>query len=174
MRKEKCGSIVAAGRLPIALDGRSSCFFRAALFFLGAGDLCLFPLFGCDKGGSDQVFEAEPCNFPVSGKAAGFFGEDHDPAIRKHFQKPCPHLIGQGLCVQEIKRKTDAATGLVDVLSTGTGRRADEDFFQFIVPEEVHWVCPVLFCRGFRVCSFSFVRFLPVVPGRFSGSGGSP
>ena len=146
------GSIIFARLFPVVFDSGASGLVVAALFFLSVRDFCFFAFFRDDESGIEEIFQPDPCQFPIPGQTAGFFGDDHDLSGGIRYKQTFPHIFWDGCCIHKIEYEPDAAAGLVDMLSAGTGGGADEDFFQIIVREEVHCVVRPVCRRGDGVC----------------------
>ena len=91
-----CGSIVFAGAFAIVFDSGAFCLLVTALCLLSAGDFGFLPFFGDDECGSEEIFQTDPCQFPVPGQTAGFFGEDNDLTGGELHEQPFPHIIRDG------------------------------------------------------------------------------
>lgn len=87
-------SIVFAGAFPVVFDSGAFCLVVAPLCFLSAGDFGFLPFCGYDERRCKEIFQTDPCQFPVPGQAAGFFGEDHDLSGGELCKQPFPYIIG--------------------------------------------------------------------------------
>ena len=90
------GSIVFARSFPVVLDRGASCFFVPALFFLCPWNFCSLALFGDSECCREKGFEPEPCQLPIPGQTAGFFGNNHNFTGGKRHKQPFPNIIGEG------------------------------------------------------------------------------